>query len=97
MSTEIVAITMYVLGYAGFWILYFCQVRGLQKENKRLQDALFQSNQTLAVHQAAKSGDFETARLMAAVKREAEKTKPPVSAGAKPKQPEGVVFTEGIG
>lgn len=84
MSNEFIAITLYVIMYGGFWLLYITQIRGLQKENNRLREELLIANHSLAIYNAAKEGDLDTARLMAAHSRDLVKTKPPVpSAGAK--------------
>jgi hypothetical protein len=81
-------------------ILLLIVVNCLERRlNNKMRDQNHQNimkmARSLSVYCAAKEGDLDTARLMAVVKREAERTKPPVSAGAK-EEPTGVVFTEGV-
>jgi hypothetical protein len=62
----------------------------LLRDNVKLRQELSNALHSLAVSVAAREGDFDSARLMAAVKRDELmiKTRPPVSAGAKQKQTE---------
>jgi hypothetical protein len=97
MNPELIALLVGVtIMYAYTLFVAFSHIRHINKQNEKLFQQLSMASHSLAIYSTAKEGDFDTARIMAAVKREAEKTKPPVSAGAKQKQPEGVVFTEGV-
>ena len=74
------------------------QIHSLQKENRKLRRELSDAVHSLAVKNAMQEGDVETARMMAAIKRDNQdkmvKTKPPVSAGAKKAAETGVLITQ---
>jgi len=78
----ITALVMYLMSSAVTLVIFFI-------ENRSLRGELMRAVHTLAVYQAAKEGDMDTARLMAAVTRE-----PVSSAGAK--QPQGAVMEEEV-
>jgi hypothetical protein len=93
MDTEIIVAFGIILCIVAM-LLYV--IAKLARRNDSLTEALMTAARTLAVYQAAREGDLDTARLMAAVNRDATKTKPPLSAGAKPEEPKlnGVVITQ---
>ena len=93
MATEIIVAFGVILSIVAM-LLYV--IAKLAKQNTSLTAELMTAARILSVHQAAKEGDINTARLMAAVNRD-EKTKPLVSAGAKNKEetePTGIVITQ---
>ena len=90
-----------VISFIGVTIImlsYVIQIHSLQKENRKLRRELSDAVHSLAVKNAMQEGDVETARMMAAIKRDNQdkmvKTKPPVSAGAKKAAETGVLITQ---
>ena len=88
MNTELIPIMVgFFVVYA--WTLFVAGVdmMRLHKENAKLRAEISEAMQRIAMKNAAVEGDYETARLMAAVHRDMVKTKAPVSdppsAGAK--------------
>jgi hypothetical protein len=87
-------ITLAAIGICVLWtmVVLVYNIEILRRENAQLRNELSQALHSLAINDAAKEGDFERARLIAAVK-----TKPPVPAGAKEEKPEkktGIKITQ---
>ena len=85
--TVVYAWTLFVAG-ADMWRLH--------KENAKLRKEISEAMRLIAIRKAAEEGDWETARLMAAVHKGMVKSKPPVepSAGAKEEKLTGVTITQ---
>jgi hypothetical protein len=94
MNSELIPVLIgFTVIYAWTLFLGASDILQLNKSNRPLRKELSEALHSLAVYNAAKEGDMDTARLMAAY----SKTKPPVSAGAKekPKPMTGLTITQG--
>ena len=80
---------MIYCGAVGVFTVLGAFIYMLLRVNTQNHEIIVRLSHTLAVYQAAKEGDMDTARLMAAVTRE-----PVSSAGAK--QPQGAVTEEEV-
>ena len=96
MNSEVIVIIVgFSIMYAWTLFMAWTDVRRISKENAKLRRELSDSLHMLTVYSAAKEGDMDTARIVAAAKRDMVRTKPPVSAGAKPKESTGIRITQG--
>ena len=98
MNAELIPILIgFTVVYA--WTLFVAgtDIWRLHKENAKLRKEISEAMRLIAIRKAAEEGDWETARLMAAVHKGMVKSKPPVepSAGAKEEIQTGVRITQG--
>jgi len=101
-NTELITILIgFTVVYAWTFFVAGADLWRLHRECAKLRQEVSVAVHSIAIRKAAEEGDFETARLMAAVHRDMVKSKPPValSAGAKEKTEEeqetGIRITQG--
>ena len=96
MNSELIPVLIgFTVVYAWSLIVAYGHLRIYYKENAKLRAEIMSAARNFSILSAAKEGDYETARLMAAMNRDHVKTKPPVSAGAKKKPETGLRITQG--
>jgi len=87
MNSELIPVMIgFTVVYAWTLIVAGGDLIRLHKENAKLRREVAEASRVIAIKRAAEEKDYETARLLAAVHSNMVKTKPSLSAGAKPEE-----------